>query len=581
MKFVRASSVACAALLSLAGCSLLVQPDDNRLREGGASDGSTLPDGNPPDARRPDGSTGEDVIVPEDVVTPMDVPDASTGEDVVTPPIDVMVPDASACVGGCNDGVSCTDDRCNEALGRCEFTANSALCPMGQICNATMGCMTMGCTSNTQCDDGNVCNGAEQCSMGRCVGGTALNCNDGDLCNGTETCDARMGCRPGTALNCDDGRFCNGAETCDRARGCLPGTAPTCRDGNVCTNDACDSTAMGGRGACVNALIDADMDGAPAASVGGVLCAGGTDCNDGDRAINPGAMEVCNSRDDNCNMMVDEGLTCSGPPANDQCSASQGILLTLVTPTVTVTGTTAMATSQVTSRCGGDGQPDVFYTITLPTDRDVRIEVTPAAGSMTDPILQYVGTGCGTNIVACNDDQTAGTRASRMWLRALPFSTGLTRQVVVAVDSFNAAASGAFTLTATLTAPNTASACGGGRFDVSQGGTVYHVVQPQMGSISGSCAPMGAGYTALGEQGYVYTGAARGVNIVGFATGFRPMLTVRSATNCGTENGCAYSGNNTTTLNTMQNTAAIVIDGIPNMGGGGTSYQYQLEVIPQ
>ena len=36
------------------------------------------------------------------------------------------------------------------------------------------------------------------------------------------------------------------------------------------------------------------------------------DCNDSDRTVNPGAKEVCNTRDDNCNGRVDEGakLTC-------------------------------------------------------------------------------------------------------------------------------------------------------------------------------------------------------------------------------------------------------------------------------
>ncbi len=687
MKSVRAPAVLCVAALSIAGCSLLVQPNEDRLREGGVSDA-----GSRPDVLRPDGS-GMDVISPP--------------PDVIEPPPDVIsLPDAtpdvqSTCPLGCNDGVECTDDRCNEALGRCEFTANptrcamglvcnpamggcvavactgngmcddgnacngaetcvmgrcqggtalacddgnacngaetcdprmgcqrgTALtcddgrfcngtetcdpargcvagtaptcadtvactndtcneatrrcefvadgtrCPMGQVCNVMTGCVTMGCTTAAQCDDGNLCNGAEQCNAGRCVAGTSLRCDDGNVCNGLEGCDARMGCTTGAPLVCDDGLFCNGTETCDRARGCQPGAAQTCRDGNVCTSDACDPAANGGRGACVNTAIDADGDGFPAANVGGMVCAG-RDCNDGDRAINPGAMEVCNGRDDNCNMMTDEGLMCTTPPANDQCAAAERVTLSTTSPAVTVMGTTLNATSQLGSRCGGDGQPDVFYAITFPAAADLRIEATGAMG--VDPILQFAGAACGSSaVLACNDDQRNGTTASRLWVRASPIVGGATRTVIVAVDSFNAMTVGAFTLTATLQTPVAAGGCGT-RFDVSSGGTVYHIVAPSVGTITGSCAPMGMGYTARGEQGYVFSGGAGA--ITGSATGFFPMLTVRDAMNCNAERGCAYNGMNSVTLMTAQTAGNIVIDGVPN--NPGATYQYALEFKP-
>lgn len=42
--------------------------------------------------------------------------------------------------------------------------------------------------------------------------------------------------------DCDDGDFCNGAETCDSGT-CVAGTAPTCNDGDACTDDSCDSSS--------------------------------------------------------------------------------------------------------------------------------------------------------------------------------------------------------------------------------------------------------------------------------------------------------------------------------------------------
>src|SRR6266545_796622 len=59
---------------------------------------------------------------------------------------------------------------------------------------------------------------------------------------------------------------------------------------------------------------DADSYGNPSNSMSACtqppgFVANNTDCNDGSAAIHPGATEICNAADDNCNGMTDEGVT--------------------------------------------------------------------------------------------------------------------------------------------------------------------------------------------------------------------------------------------------------------------------------
>jgi putative metal-binding protein len=79
-----------------------------------------------------------------------------------------------------------------------------------------------------------------------------------------------------------------------------------CNDESPCTTDSCQS------GACVfmDARVDADGDGAfasgnlsdPKAALG---C--GTDCDDAAPMVHPGAVELCDALDNDCNGVIDEG----------------------------------------------------------------------------------------------------------------------------------------------------------------------------------------------------------------------------------------------------------------------------------
>ncbi len=250
---------------------------------------------------------------------------------------------AGSCESGtavdCDDGVSCTNDSCNEGTDSCDNVADDANCDDGAFCNGTETCDAVndcqagtapdcddgvGCTddscnegtdscdnvaNNANCDDGAFCNGAETCdAVNDCqagsdpCGGSACDeandiclecsvdadCNDGAFCNGTETCNAGS-CQAGTPPACDDGLFCNGSETCNEGTdSCDAGTAPNCNDGVHCTDDACNE----GTDSCDNVANNANCDDGAFCNgtetcdvvndcqVGTAPCSGGQTCNE-------------------------------------------------------------------------------------------------------------------------------------------------------------------------------------------------------------------------------------------------------------------------------------------------------------
>jgi hypothetical protein len=75
-----------------------------------------------------------------------------------------------------------------------------------------------------------------------------------------------------------------------------------CDDGDPCTSDQCVGMQ------CTNTLIDGDRDGyAPVLCKTGSTVRGG-DCNDNDKSVNPGATELCDDLDNDCNSIEDDGF---------------------------------------------------------------------------------------------------------------------------------------------------------------------------------------------------------------------------------------------------------------------------------
>jgi hypothetical protein len=106
----RAAAVPLVAALCVIGCG---------SRTGLAADGSGAPDASPD-------------------VTTSGPPDAPSDASVEAPPFDEGPPDAppTPCTSDaeCDDGISCTVDRCDLATGTCTHDPDNALCPPGFVC---------------------------------------------------------------------------------------------------------------------------------------------------------------------------------------------------------------------------------------------------------------------------------------------------------------------------------------------------------------------------------------------------------------------------------------------------------------
>jgi hypothetical protein len=114
------------------------------------------------------------------------------------------------------------------------------------------------CTVDSDCSDGDLCNGAESCSDGTCVDGTPVTCESGETCDpGTGLCEFAPECS--SNADCSDGDLCNGAETCSGGT-CVDGTPVACDSGETCNP---------GTGVC---------EGAPTCEPVGALCSSDADC---------------------------------------------------------------------------------------------------------------------------------------------------------------------------------------------------------------------------------------------------------------------------------------------------------------
>jgi hypothetical protein len=250
-----------------------------------------------------------------------------------------------SCIPGtpANDDTTCNgiDDNCNGKIDE-NYVSLTTTCGVG-ACERTGTTSCVGGVEQDSCTPGTptieVCNGIDDncngevdeglgqttCGLGECyhtidncVGGTLMTCNplegqSAEVCDGKDNnCNGIVDDGLGTTT-CGLG-ICS--HTIDNCAGGIPGTCnpfegavpESCTDGTG--YDGLDNNCDGNVDLDCNSYCDQDGDGYTSHLI--CLLSGkyplSLDCNDNNANVHPGATEVCDGIDNNCNGFVDEGL---------------------------------------------------------------------------------------------------------------------------------------------------------------------------------------------------------------------------------------------------------------------------------
>jgi len=322
---------------------------------------------------------------------PVEVPDPDAGSGM----------DAGACAGRADgdacgtDGV-CMGGACVAALCGNGVTDPSENCDDGNDA-AFDGCesdCTFTCSDDSECQDGEACNGLETCNpdshfcergaapepgsacstvavsdgvCGLAEACVAAGCGNG-VVDGPEACDDGNdvpgdGCEDDCSFSCTDdshcgdGVYCNGVETCDLlTHTCQTGEAVVCDASDACHTASCIEEEQ----RCGESLIDADGDGEAPSHLGGC----GTDCDDEDGARAAAHQEICsNLIDDDCDpATMDASTTLYYPDCDGDGFAAAGTTPTSSCMPPASCGdcpcTTRAPTSALNTDCN-DGDGDV------------------------------------------------------------------------------------------------------------------------------------------------------------------------------------------------------------------------------
>jgi hypothetical protein len=207
---------------------------------------------------------------------------------------------------GCPEGTTlCEDQTCQED---CTNHGGNQACigSPNDDCELGEGCACEDChLVQDSCIDGLVCDYYKE----ECIELSYEECEEGEtLCNDLtcdDTCEdngGKRGCIGEPNGDCELSEGC-ACEDCHNKR-------DSCESGAVCNYDyeLCEDKPGGGSGPGGNYSEDLclDIDGDGYDAIGGD-CDTGTDCNDANANVHPGATEVCNGYDDDCDGEIDEG----------------------------------------------------------------------------------------------------------------------------------------------------------------------------------------------------------------------------------------------------------------------------------
>ncbi len=215
----------------------------------------------------------------------------------------------------CNDRIACTLDHCED--GTCIHSPCVDCCEDGLECIPGYGCGVV----PPPCETDDECSDEIRCTLDRCKDGEYCeHLPQNDLCEEGEICLPAVGCIPEPPDDCETSEDCFMALPCiaewycDPEFGCQFLSLIDCDDGDPCTDDTCDND----EGGCVHSIVDADGDGH-----GDEACGAG-DCDDSDPLVHPGAAELCNDVDDDCNGIADDGFECGPAGTVEGCTSDCG-----------------------------------------------------------------------------------------------------------------------------------------------------------------------------------------------------------------------------------------------------------------